>query len=151
MPRARTSWPHVSPLGGVYQAGTLSGNPVAMAAGLVMLEKIGRPGFYEALERKGARLQAGLTKAAADSGITASVARQGSLFWTVFQPEAPRAVENVDATKMPTYGRLHRGLIDRGVYLAPSGWEVGFVSAAHTDADIDATVSAVADTFQSWS
>jgi glutamate-1-semialdehyde 2,1-aminomutase len=142
---------HVSPLGSVYQAGTLSGNPVAMAAGLVTLEKTGRPGFYEDLERKGARLEAGLKKAAADAGITASLARQGSLFWCVFQPEAPRAVEAVDGSKMPTYGRLHRDLIDRGIYLAPSGWEVGFVSAAHTDADIDATVSAVAETFKSWS
>ncbi len=142
---------HVSPLGGVYQAGTLSGNPVAMAAGLATLEKIGRPGFYEELERKGARLQAGLEKAAKGAGITASVVRQGSLFWTVFQAEAPRAVEAVDGSKMEIYGRLHRGLIERGVYLAPSGWEVGFVSAAHTDADIDTTVAAVADTFQSWS
>ena len=82
---------HVSPLGGVYQAGTLSGNPVAMAAGLATLEKTGRPGFYEELERKGARLQAGLEKAATDAGITATVVRQGSLFWTVFQAEAPRA------------------------------------------------------------
>ena len=142
---------HVSPLGGVYQAGTLSGNPVAMAAGLATLEKTGRPGFYEELERKGARLQAGLEQAAAAGGVTATVVRQGSLFWTVFQPEAPRAVENVDGRKMEIYGRLHRDLIDRGVYLAPSGWEVGFVSAAHTDQDIDTTVAAVADTFKSWS
>ena len=142
---------HISPLGGVYQAGTLSGNPVAMAAGLATLEKTGRPGFYEELERKGARLETGLEKAARGAGVTASVVRQGSLFWTVFQPEAPRAVEHVDGAKMPVYGRLHRGLIERGVYLAPSGWEVGFVSAAHTDADIDATVEAVADTFKSWS
>jgi len=142
---------HVSPLGGVYQAGTLSGNPVAMAAGLATLEKTGEPGFYEELERKGARLQAGLEKAAADAGVTATVVRQGSLFWTVFQPEAPRAVEAVDGSRMDTYGRLHRGLIERGVYLAPSGWEVGFLSAAHTDEDIDTTVAAVADTFASWS
>ncbi len=142
---------HVSPLGGVYQAGTLSGNPVAMAAGLATLQKTGKPGFYEDLERKGARLQAGLEKAAADAGVTATVVRQGSLFWTVFQAEAPRAVEAVDGSKMETYGRLHRGLIERGVYLAPSGWEVGFVSAAHTDTDIDTTVAAVAETFKSWS
>ncbi len=146
---------HVSPLGGVYQAGTLSGNPVAMAAGLATLEKTGRDGFYEELERKGARLQAGLEKAAAEhlsgSGAQATVVRQGSLFWTVFQPEAPRAVEAVDGSKMDIYGRLHRGLIDRGVYLAPSGWEVGFVSAAHTDEDIDTTVAAVAETFKNWS
>lgn len=142
---------HISPNGPVYQAGTLSGNPVAMAAGLATLAITGRPGFYEDLERKGAYLQAGLEKAAKDHGVTASVARQGSLFWTVFQEEAPRSFAAIDGAKMETYGRLHRDLIDRGVYLAPSGWEVGFVSAAHTDADLDTTIAAVADTFKSWS
>ena len=132
----------VSPLGPVYQAGTLSGNPVAMAAGLATLAKIGRPGFYAELERKGARLEAGLREAAAATGVVATVVRQGSLFWTVFQPEAPVRFDAVDGARMPTYGRLHRALIERGVYLAPSGWEVGFVSAAHTDADIDTTVAA---------
>jgi len=141
----------ISPNGPVYQAGTLSGNPVAMAAGLATLNKTGQPGFYEELERMGALLQAGLEKAAADNGITATVVRQGSLIWTVFQDEAPRSFAAIDASKMEIYGRLHRDLIDRGVYLAPSGWEVGFVSAAHTDADIEMTVAAVADTFKSWS
>ena len=141
----------ISPNGPVYQAGTLSGNPVAMAAGLATLNKTGAPGFYEELERKGAKLQAGLEKAAADNGITATVVRQGSLIWTVFQDEAPRSFAAIDGSKMEIYGRLHRGLIERGVYLAPSGWEVGFVSAAHTDDDIDTTVAAVADTFKSWS
>ncbi len=141
----------ISPQGPVYQAGTLSGNPVAMAAGLATLEKTGRPGFYEELERKGALLEDGLRQAAADAGVTATVARQGSLFWTVFQDTAPRSFAAIDPAGMDTYGRLHRGLIERGVYLAPSGWEVGFVSAAHTDEDIAATVAAVADTFKSWS
>jgi len=142
---------HISPVGPVYQAGTLSGNPVAMAAGLATLEITGRPGFYEDLERKGALLQAGLEKAAADNGITATVVRQGSLFWNVFQDKAPRSFAAIDGSKMDTYGRMHRDLINRGVYLAPSGWEVGFVSAAHTDDDIETTVAAVADTFKSWS
>jgi len=141
----------ISPNGPVYQAGTLSGNPVAMAAGLATLNKTGQPGFYEELERMGAMLQAGLEKAAADNGITATVVRQGSLIWTVFQDEAPRSFDAIDASKMEIYGRMHRDLIERGVYLAPSGWEVGFVSAAHTDTDIEMTVAAVADTFKSWS
>ena len=141
----------MAPQGPVYQAGTLSGNPVAMAAGLATLAKTGRPGFHRDLERKGARLQAGLEKAARDAKVTATVVRQGSLFWTVFQGEAPRRYEDVKSEGMALYGRLHRGLIDRGVYLAPSGWEVGFVSAAHTDEDIDETAAAVADTLQSWS
>jgi len=140
----------VSPNGPVYQAGTLSGNPVAMAAGLATLQKTGQPGFYEELERKGALLQAGLTKAAIENGVTASVVRQGSLIWTVFQNPAPRSFAAIDGRKMEVYGRLHRDLIERGIYLAPSGWEVGFVSAAHTDDDIAQTVAAVADTFKSW-
>jgi len=142
---------HISPTGAVYQAGTLSGNPVAMAAGLATLEKIGRDGFYEDLEKKGQLLQAGLEKAAADAGVTSTVIRQGSLWWTAFQDGTPRSFEAIDATKMDTYGRLHRDLIERGVYLAPSGWEVGFLSAAHSDEDINKTVAAVADTFKTWS
>lgn len=132
----------ISPNGPVYQAGTLSGNPVAMAAGLATLKKIGRPGFYEKLEQKGASLQDGLQAAAAAAGVTAAVARAGSIFWTVFQPEAPRRFSCVDGGKMETYGRFHRAMLDNGVYLAPSGYEVGFVSAAHTQTDIAMTVAA---------
>ena len=130
----------ISPSGAVYQAGTLSGNPVAMAAGLATLQKTGQPGFYDDLERKGARLEAGLNEAAAAAGVTATVVRLGSLIWTVFQDSAPRRFDAIDGTRMEIYGRLHRDLLERGVYLAPSGWEVAFVSAAHTDADIDETV-----------
>jgi len=133
----------VSPTGPVYQAGTLSGNPVAMAAGLATLEKIGRDGFYADLEAKGARLEAGLEAAAADAGIEATVVRLGSLFWTVFQGEAPRRFDGIDGDRMDLYGRLHAALRERGVYLAPSGWEVGFLSAAHGEEDIDLTVAAV--------
>jgi len=75
--------------------------------------------------------------------VTASVVQLGSLFWTVFQNPAPTAMEQVDGD-MGRYGTMHRELMETGVYLAPSGWEVGFVSAAHTDADIDATIAAVA-------
>jgi glutamate-1-semialdehyde 2,1-aminomutase len=135
---------HVSPDGPVYQAGTLSGNPVAMAAGLATLEKIGRPGFYEELEARTARLAEGLRAAAAKAGVTTSVVQFGSLFWTVFQDPAPVRFDHVDGD-MSRYGALHRGLLERGVYLAPSGWEVGFVSAAHTDDDIVRTVAAVTD------
>ncbi|MBC8426222.1 glutamate-1-semialdehyde 2,1-aminomutase, partial [bacterium] len=135
---------HVSPDGPVYQAGTLSGNPVAMAAGLAVLEKIGRPGFYDDLERKTDRLADGLRAAAAESGVTDSVVRVGSLFWMVFQDPAPTRFDQVDGD-MSRYGTLHRGLLERGVYLAPSGWEVGFVSAAHTNEDIDRTATIVAE------
>ncbi|MCB1150994.1 glutamate-1-semialdehyde 2,1-aminomutase [bacterium] len=134
---------HVSPNGPVYQAGTLSGNPVAMAAGLAALTKLGREGFYQELEGRTACLCAGLRDAAAAAGVTALVVQVGSILWTVFQPEAPTAFAQVDGSKMELYGRMHRALLEEGVYLAPSGWEVGFLSAAHTDADLDATVAAV--------
>jgi len=133
---------HISPNGSVYQAGTLSGNPVAMAAGLATLQKIGRPGFYEKLEQKGAALQDGLKAAATAAGVTAAVARVGSVFWTIFQPEAPRRFSCVDGAKMETYGRFHRAMITEGVYLAPSGYEVGFICAAHSQTDIAMTVAA---------
>ena len=139
---SRSLMDHVSPNGPVYQAGTLSGNPVAMAAGLATLEKTGRPGFYEELERKGATLEAGLRAAAAAAGVTATVVRVGSIFWTAFQADAPRRFDAVDGGAMETYGRFHRMMIDEGVYLAPSGYEVGFVSAAHGDEDIARTVAA---------
>ncbi|MBC8426933.1 glutamate-1-semialdehyde 2,1-aminomutase [bacterium] len=140
---------HVSPEGPVYQAGTLSGNPVAMAAGLAVLEKLGRAGFYEDLERKTDRLAAGLREAAAKAGVTASVVQIGSLFWTVFQDPATTAVEQVDGD-MSRYGTMHQALLERGVYLAPSGWEVGFVSAAHDDADIDTTIDAVGEVMSAF-
>ena len=140
---------HISPEGPVYQAGTLSGNPVAMAAGLTVLEKLGRAGVYEDLERKTVKLATGLREVAAKADVTASVVQIGSLFWTVFQDTAPMAVENVDGD-MSRYGAMHQALLGRGVYLAPSGWEVGFVSAAHGDADIDATIDAVGEVMSAF-
>ena len=142
---------HISPNGAVYQAGTLSGNPVAMAAGLATLTRTGEPGFYEELERKGARLEHGLVQAARQAGITATVVRLGSLFWTAFQAETPRRFDQIDPAGIETYGSLHRDLMDRGVYLAPSGYEVGFLSAAHLDEDIDRTIEAASQTLQHWS
>ena len=142
---------HISPNGSVYQAGTLSGNPVAMAAGLATLNRTAEPGFYEELERKGARLENGLIGAARLANVTATVVRLGSLFWTAFQAEAPRRFDQIDPAGIETYGRLHRDLLERGIYLAPSGYEVGFLSAAHLDEDIDRTVEAVAQTLQRWS
>lgn len=133
---------HISPSGAVYQAGTLSGNPVAMAAGLATLGKLGHGGFYEELEQRTARLADGLRSATTEAGVTASVVQLGSLFWTVFQADAPTCFAEVGSSGMDCYGRLHRALLNEGVYLAPSGWEVGFLSAAHTDADVDATVAA---------
>jgi glutamate-1-semialdehyde 2,1-aminomutase len=128
----------VSPLGPVYQAGTLSGNPVAMAAGLTTLEKTGRPGFYEELESKAALLERALAEAIRDSGVTARIVRVASLFWLTFQESAPRSFGSIE-TDMSAYRAFHRAMLSEGIYLAPSGYEVGFVSAAHSERDILAT------------
>ncbi|MFT7580753.1 MAG: glutamate-1-semialdehyde 2,1-aminomutase [Myxococcota bacterium] len=133
---------HVSPLGAVYQAGTLSGNPVAMAAGLATLEKVSAPGFFDALAEKTATLANGIQQRLRDAGYAASVVRIGSLFWIAFQDPAPRSYEAIDPACTAVYGKLHAALLEEGVYLAPSAYEVGFVSAAHSDADIEATLQA---------
>ncbi|MBU1698764.1 MAG: glutamate-1-semialdehyde 2,1-aminomutase [Candidatus Eisenbacteria bacterium] len=132
----------ISPAGPVYQAGTLSGNPVAMAAGLAALKKTGAPGFYEKLEQKSARLEKGLTEAIDAAGVPARFIRFGSLFWLAFQKEQPRAFSEIGREGMKLYGRFHRSMLEEGVYLAPSGYEVGFVSSAHTAEDLQATIDA---------
>jgi glutamate-1-semialdehyde 2,1-aminomutase len=137
----------ISPEGSVYQAGTLSGNPVAMAAGLATLKKISVDGFYDDLEAKGQMLETGLLNAASEAGICATVTRIGSLFWTSFQPQPARRFSDVAPEGMATYGQLHESLLEKGIYLAPSGYEVGFLSAAHSKEDITSTVDAVAQTF----
>ncbi len=139
---------HISPNGPVYQAGTLSGNPLAMAAGLATLEKTGQPGFYKALDRKSAALASGFSAAFDAVGMAARVVRFGSLFWISFQKETPHAFASIKKEGMEAYGRLHRARIEAGVYLAPSGYEVGFLSAAHTDEDIQATVAAMTRALQ---
>ncbi len=138
----RSVMAHISPLGPVYQAGTLSGNPVAMAAGLETLKRTGEPGFYEALGERTSLLVQGMQRALDDGGVTASVVQCASLFWIAFQSPAPRRYEDVDPACAEVYGQLHRALLDEGVYLAPSAYEVGFLSAAHTVDDIAQTVAA---------
>jgi glutamate-1-semialdehyde 2,1-aminomutase len=135
----------VAPEGPVYQAGTLSGNPLAMAAGLATLEKTGRPGFYESLEHGAENLTTGIAGKFAEVGITVSVPRLASLFWIAFQPEAPRSFSAIDGGGVSRYGFLHQELLERGVYLAPSAYEVGFLSSAHDKHDIDATLSALGE------
>ncbi len=137
---------HLSPLGPVYQAGTLSGNPVAMAAGLATLEVLERGDGWRRLEALGARLETGTRAAIAEVSAPVGFVRAGSLFWFAMQPGAPpRRFDLVSREGAPAYARLHRALLDRGVYLAPSAFEVGFLSLAHTEADIDLTVSAVTE------
>ncbi len=133
----------IAPLGPVYQAGTLSGNPLAMAAGLATLRELSRPGVYEALEAKGARLEAGLRAALNRHEVPAQVNRVGSLM-TLFFTGAP-VTDYASARKCDTerYARFFHALLDAGVYFPPSQFEAAFVSLAHSDADIDATIAAV--------
>ena len=131
----------VAPEGPVYQAGTLAGNPVAMAAGLATLRQTECPGFYEALEQRTARLVAGIGDAARRHGVAMTTGHAGSL-WGVYFTAGP--VRNFAAAKRSDtalFARWHRAALGRGVFLAPSAFEAGFVSSAHSDADIDFTIA----------
>ena len=140
---------HLAPLGSVYQAGTLSGNPVATACGLATLREIRKPGFFDDLSRKTRTLVDGLKGAADAAGVPFSVDSQGGMFGFFFMPELPQNYTTVMTTDQPRFNRFFHGLLDRGVYLAPALYEAGFVSAAHTDADIAETVAVAADVLRS--
>lgn len=140
----------IAPDGPVYQAGTLSGNPVAMAAGLATLEHIDEPGFYEALSASTRRLTDGLAAAAQRSGIAISAENEGGMFGLVFTADGPvRSFAQVAAADIERFRAFFHGMLDEGVYLAPSAFEAGFVSAAHSDDDIDATIAAAERVFAS--
>jgi glutamate-1-semialdehyde 2,1-aminomutase len=138
----------IAPDGPVYQAGTLSGNPVAMAAGLATLQQIDQPGFYESLSKKTQRLTAGLAAAAADTDVEISIEHQGGMFGLVFTDRGPvRSYEEIAAADVERFRKFFHGMLGEGVYLAPSAFEAGFVSAAHNDDDIDATITAAHKVF----
>jgi glutamate-1-semialdehyde 2,1-aminomutase len=136
---------YIAPLGPVYQAGTLSGNPVAMAAGLATLAGIEVPGFHARLAATTDRLVAGLAEVAAGAGIPLSTNHVCGMFGFFFTG-ADRVTSYAEATAcdVERFKRFFHGMLAEGVYLAPSAFEAGFVSAAHTDADIDATIDAAA-------
>ena len=138
----------LAPLGSVYQAGTLSGNPVATACGLATLQEIQKPGFFEELSRKTTSLVDGLTKAAQAEGVAFQGDSQGGMFGFFLLETLPQNYGQVMKTDSPRFNRLFHGLLDRGVYIAPALYEAGFVSAAHTDADIAATVAAAREVFK---
>jgi glutamate-1-semialdehyde 2,1-aminomutase len=146
---------HMLPAGKVFQAGTLSGNPLAVAAGTATLEELRDHPPYEHLERLGARLEAGFRGAAASAGITAWTARVGSMMTTFFQrgPEPVPVAGWKTASQSDTarYADFFWGMIDRGVYLPCSQYEALFISAAHTEADIDATIAAATETLATLS
>jgi glutamate-1-semialdehyde 2,1-aminomutase len=139
---------HLAPLGPVYQAGTLSGNPVAMTAGLVTLELLSAPGFHQRLQAATDALIAGLARAAAGAGIALATNHVCGMFGFFFtaEPKVDR-YEKVMACDVARFKRFFHGMLDEGVYLAPSAFEAGFMSAAHTAADIEATVAAAGRVF----
>ena len=138
---------HLAPLGAVYQAGTLSGNPVATACGLATLKEISKPGFYEALGQKTQALVAGLGASAQAHGVPFCGDSQGGMFGFFLLPELPQNYATVMRTDGKRFNRFFHGMLDRGVYFAPALYEAGFVSAAHTDADLAATVAAADEVF----
>ena len=138
----------VAPLGGVYQAGTLSGNPLAVAAGMATLRALEDPASYRRLETLGARLESGLAEAARRAGVPLTVNRVGSMLTGFFTGEP--VVDLVSAKRSDTarYGRFFHGMLERGVFLAASQFEAAFVSLAHTEEDLDSAARAAAETLQ---
>ncbi len=133
---------NLAPLGPVYQAGTLSGNPVATACGLATLKEIAKPGFHDTLHAKTRRLMDGLKAAAAAAGVPFSADNQGGMFGFFFAPDLPQNYGQVMASDQARFNRFFHGMLNRGVYLAPALYEAGFTSAALSDADLDATIAA---------
>ena len=138
----------IAPLGPVYQAGTLSGNPVAVAAGLATLTAIQAPGFYERLSERTRALTDGLAVAAASAGVTFSAQSIGGMFGIYFAAKAPQSYAEVMACDKDAFNRFFHRMLDAGVYLAPSAFEAGFVSAAHATADIQETVRFADEAFR---
>jgi glutamate-1-semialdehyde 2,1-aminomutase len=139
---------HLAPLGTVYQAGTLSGNPVATACGLATLNEICKPGFYDNLARKTSALISGLKAAAAAEGVAFCGDSEGGMMGFFLLDTLPHTYSQVMKSDGAKFNRLFHGLLERGVYIAPALYEAGFVSAAHTDADIAETVAAARDCFK---
>lgn len=136
----------VAPDGPVYQAGTLSGNPVAMAAGIAQLKACLKEGFYESLKEKTERFVGGVMQHALSKGYAFKMFNVGSIFWVSFSDKkAIRRMDEIDENGMKRFAPFHLALLEKGVYLGPSGYEVGFVSEAHTDADIDFAITAFSE------
>jgi len=138
---------NMAPIGAVYQAGTLSGNPVAVAAGMTTLSLIQQPGFYENLSAQTAKLAAGLAAAARDAGITFCADSVGGMFGIYFSEQVPTSYAEMMAGDKTRFNAFFHGMLDEGVYFAPAAFEAGFVSAQHDDAVIAETVAAAARVF----
>ena len=138
----------IAPAGPIYQAGTLSGNPVAMAAGLAMLELIQAPGFHDGLAAATAALCEGMEAAARDSGLPLTTTRVGAMFGLFFTDQQVDTYAQAVACDTAAFNRFFHAMLERGVYLAPSAFEAGFMSSAHTPDVIDATISAAREAFK---
>lgn len=138
----------LSPSGGVYQAGTLSGNPLAMTAGIETLKILQQPGFYEHLEEKSRTLADGISKAAADAGYPLYSTRVGSMFCAFFSRSPVTDWTSASNCDTKAFARYFKAMLNEGIYLAPSQFETAFVSAAHTDQEIEATIAAAGRCFK---
>jgi glutamate-1-semialdehyde 2,1-aminomutase len=137
----------IAPLGPVYQAGTLSGNPVAVAAGLATLKLVQVPGFYEKLGASTLALTEGLAAAAKKHGVVFSAQAIGGMFGIYFRANVPHSFAEVMQCDKEAFNQFFHGMLDRGVHFAPSAYEAGFMSAAHGEQDIGATISAAEAVF----
>ncbi|TDJ51324.1 MAG: glutamate-1-semialdehyde-2,1-aminomutase [Nitrospina sp.] len=133
---------HIAPTGAVYQAGTLSGNPLAVTAGIEMLNLLSQPGVYDDLEKKSERLCHGFKENVKQAGVTATFTRVGSMFSMFFTDQEIVSFESVKTSDTHLFKRYFNAMLEEGIYIAPSQFEAGFMSAVHTDEDIDATLAA---------
>ena len=142
---------HIAPSGPVYQAGTLSGNPVAMAAGFATLDLVSQPGFFEALSGRVERLTQGVLECASAAGVPLSANCAGGMFGFFFTEEQNvRYFQQVMDCSREHFNAFFQGMLAEGIYLAPSAFEAGFVSSAHGDLEIDKTLEAAEKIFKKW-
>ncbi len=139
----------MAPTGSVYQAGTLSGNPLAMTAGITTLTALGQPGVYEQLENTTCRLEAGITRAATAADVEVNISRVSSLLTIFFTGNAALNYQSVAASDTVRFGRFFWQLLEQGIYWPPSQFEAAFISLAHSEKDIEATVAAISTAFKS--
>ena len=137
----------VAPAGPMYQAGTLSGNPLAMTAGIETLNILSQPGAYEEMDRKTKTLIEGILKAGKDNGHAVCGGNIRGMFGFFFCEGPVTCFREATASDTDKFARWHRGMLERGVYLAPSQYEAGFMSLAHTEADVDKTIAAAKEVF----
>ena len=137
----------IAPQGSVYQAGTLSGNPLAMAAGVATLKQLQHPGIYDTLEDRSKRLAEGLRQAADDRDVSVSIARVGSMLGMFFTDRAVHNFDDAKTSNLNTFTQYYQLMLQQGMYLAPSQFEALFVSSAHTSEQIEQTITAAKTVF----